>query len=176
MSVCCSSWYWLNLSSHRNLIETQPAVAVKQETGQMLDLMSKPSHLDIENSKTIIKAVINIHRWTSPFTIHPVLGALRYHWNSGVKEGKSYHDFKVVYYLPVWASDRVWYWRLYEKYSGWRTILHTYRVMPRDSALFDFAEHGNVEGIRALLERKEASVTDRENEYQGTALHVSWIL
>jgi hypothetical protein len=60
---------------------------------------------------------------------------------------------------------------------GWQNNLssRTFRAVSDDALIFEFCETGNVEGIRTLLARGDASVMDRDPD-GWTPLHVSIIL
>lgn len=56
--------------------------------------------------------------------------------------------------------------------AGWKHTLETFRAVPDDSLIFEFCADGNLDGIKALLNRGEASVWDRDS-FGQTPLHVS---
>ena len=56
--------------------------------------------------------------------------------------------------------------------AGWKHTLETFRAVPDDSLMFEFCADGNIDGIKALLSRGEASVWDRDS-FGQTPLHVS---
>jgi hypothetical protein len=45
---------------------------------------------------------------------------------------------------------------------GWKYNLEPFRAVPEDSLIFDFCRTGNVDGVRTLLKRGEASPWDRD--------------
>lgn len=59
--------------------------------------------------------------------------------------------------------------------QGWKNALRTFRAVPRDALIFQFCMDGNIEGIKTLLARGDASVWD-QCPYGQTPLHVSIIL
>ena len=56
--------------------------------------------------------------------------------------------------------------------QGWQWKIQTFRAVPYDSLFFDFCENGNLDGVRTLLDRREASPWDVDPE-GWTPLHVS---
>lgn len=59
--------------------------------------------------------------------------------------------------------------------QGWKYQLSTFRAVPDNSLIFEFCEDGNLEGVRSLLARREASPWD-VNSLGGTPLHVSCLV
>lgn len=58
---------------------------------------------------------------------------------------------------------------------GWKNTLRAFRAVPAEALIFEFCTKGNVEGVRTLLARGDASVWDRDPDGM-TPLHVSVIL
>jgi hypothetical protein len=56
--------------------------------------------------------------------------------------------------------------------QGWQYQMRTFRVVPYDSLIFEFCSNGNLDGLRSLLVRKEASPRDM-NSYGWNPLHMS---
>lgn len=56
--------------------------------------------------------------------------------------------------------------------QGWKSTLETFRAVPDGSLIFEFCKDNNVDGIKALFRRGEASKWDR-NSLGQTPLHVS---
>lgn len=56
--------------------------------------------------------------------------------------------------------------------TEWKHTLQSFRPVPDDSLIFEFCKRGNIDGIRHLLSRKEASIWDT-NSKGYTPLHVS---
>ena len=56
--------------------------------------------------------------------------------------------------------------------KGWKTTLRPFCVVPDNALIFDFCKTGNIDGIRNLLVRGDASIWDRDS-YGETPLHVS---
>ena len=56
--------------------------------------------------------------------------------------------------------------------SGWKSSLDTIRPRPDDALIFDFCKHGNLAGVKSLLERGLASPKDVDSAGR-TPLHVS---
>ena len=56
---------------------------------------------------------------------------------------------------------------------GWQFSLRAYRTLPHDHTFFNLAAIGDVTRLQDMLAAGEASVTDREERYGQTALHVS---
>jgi hypothetical protein len=54
---------------------------------------------------------------------------------------------------------------------GWTHVIQTFRPIPDDSLIFDFCKVGNVEGIKTLFSRGEASPWDVDSD-GWTPLHV----
>jgi hypothetical protein len=46
--------------------------------------------------------------------------------------------------------------------SGWQFSIQPFRAVAEDSLIFEFCRNGNLEGVRALFERREASPWDRD--------------
>jgi hypothetical protein len=46
--------------------------------------------------------------------------------------------------------------------SGWRYTIQPFRAVAEDSLIFEFCRKGNLEGVRTLFERREASPWDRD--------------
>lgn len=75
-----------------------------------------------------------------------------------------------------------WYLRMFLNFGvnvlfmkasqGWQYKIQTFRAVPYDSLIFDFCEKGNLDGVRTLLGRREASPWD-VNPEGWTPLHVS---
>ena len=59
--------------------------------------------------------------------------------------------------------------------QGWQYQMHSFRAVPDDSLIFEFCLNGNLNAVRSLLVRKEASPWD-VNSYGWTPLHVSHLL
>lgn len=58
---------------------------------------------------------------------------------------------------------------------GWQRTLKSYHAVPDDSLIFEFCASGNIDGIKNLLRRNEASIWDRSSRGL-TPLHVSLLL
>lgn len=58
---------------------------------------------------------------------------------------------------------------------GWKNTFRTFRAVPADALIYDFCKTGNIEGVKTLITRGDASVWDR-NPKGRTPLHVSTIL
>ena len=58
--------------------------------------------------------------------------------------------------------------------SGWKNTFKTFRAVPVNSLIFEFCVTGNLDGVRSLLTRGDASVWDRDPDGR-TPLHVSII-
>ena len=56
--------------------------------------------------------------------------------------------------------------------QGWKQVIEPFRPVPDDSLIFEFCREGNLEGVRSLLSRGDASVKDTDSLGQ-TALYVS---
>ncbi len=46
--------------------------------------------------------------------------------------------------------------------SGWQYTIQPFRAVAEDSLIFEFCRKGNLEGVRTLFERREASPWDRD--------------
>ena len=58
--------------------------------------------------------------------------------------------------------------------TGWKFALDTFRAVPDDSLIFNYCRAGDLDAVRLLLSKGQASVRDT-NSYQETALYVSGI-
>lgn len=58
---------------------------------------------------------------------------------------------------------------------GWTNTFKTFRAVPTDSLIFEFCGTGNLDGVKTLLTRGDASVWDRDPDGY-TPLHVSIVL
>lgn len=56
--------------------------------------------------------------------------------------------------------------------KGWKTTLRPFCAVPDNALIFEFCKNGNIDGIRTLLVRGDASLWDRNSGGQ-TPLHVS---
>lgn len=56
--------------------------------------------------------------------------------------------------------------------QGWKNTLRPFSAVPDDALIFAFCKDGNIDGVRTLLLRGEASVWDRDSLGE-TPLHVS---
>jgi len=56
--------------------------------------------------------------------------------------------------------------------GNWKHALNTFRPVPDDSLIFDFCKLGNIDGVRLLLDKGDASTWDT-NSQGRTPLHVS---
>ena len=56
--------------------------------------------------------------------------------------------------------------------QGWQYHIRTIRAVPNDSLIFEFCKSGNLDGVRSLLKRGDASPWDT-NSYGWNPLHVS---
>lgn len=52
---------------------------------------------------------------------------------------------------------RAWYLEIYRSQQGWKTSLLTYDYVSPDSLVITYTTEGNVEALRGLFSRKEAS-------------------
>jgi hypothetical protein len=59
--------------------------------------------------------------------------------------------------------------------QGWTFQIRPFRAIPDDSLIFEFCEKGNLDGVRSLLGRRQASPWDVDS-YGLTPLHVSQFL
>jgi hypothetical protein len=59
--------------------------------------------------------------------------------------------------------------------QGWQYHIRTIRAVPDDSLIFDFCVTGNLDGVRSLLQRGDASPWDTDST-GWTSLHVSRLL
>jgi len=75
---------------------------------------------------------------------------------------------------PAWLSNsgNVWEVCCYKAKSGWMFTAQTYRVVPEDSQIMQFAIDGDVKGIQELFGKNMASPYDRVRDGQ-TVLDVS---
>jgi hypothetical protein len=166
----------VKLTPSSSIIESHPAIIVAQLKQHISTLSQSQSYITMEN---------NLEEHSSPFVAYDlaswsvdinsaksIAGAFKLRKNVRLRRGKTRQDTTATYILPAWLSNRAWQWRQYEKYSGWRTVLQTYRVIPGDSPLFGFAEQGDIEGVRKLFKNKQASVSDKSDLFEKTALHV----
>jgi hypothetical protein len=67
---------------------------------------------------------------------------------------------------PAWLSlsGSAWEVCCYKAKSGWMFTAQTYRVVPRNSPIMEFAQCGDVKGIQELFEKKMASPYDRRSD------------
>lgn len=70
----------------------------------------------------------------------------------------------------VWLGLRIGLEGTFSK--GWKTTLRPFCAVPDNALIFEFCKNGNIDGIRTLLVRGDASVWDRNSEGE-TPLHVS---
>ncbi len=65
---------------------------------------------------------------------------------------------------PAWLSfsRSAWEICMYRATAGWMFTAQTYRVVPVDAPIMEFAESGDLRAIQALFEKKLASPYDRE--------------
>lgn len=61
---------------------------------------------------------------------------------------------------------------VYQSPGHWKHNLNTFRAVPDDSLIFDYCKIGNIESVRQLLSKGEASTWDT-NSKGRTPLHVS---
>jgi hypothetical protein len=83
--------------------------------------------------------------------------------------------FVAVFRTPKWLPFKRRALEIYgdEAASGWKFSITTYNIIPSGSVVFDLAGLGDVDGIQALFDRREASPFDRD-EYGLTVLDVSF--
>ena len=81
----------------------------------------------------------------------------------------------ITYYFPVWFVARILSVSLsFTLLSGPEMSLRMPRVVQRDSAIWDFAETGNTEGMQMMFAEGMASPYD-VGGYGQSALHVSFM-
>jgi len=128
------------------------------------DRLTASTHLDIYTTND---------RTPKRSTVKFAFGTIRYQkthrpWNKNI-----HLEIIITFLLPAWLSNRAWQWIQYTKYSGWRTIIQTFRIVNNCSPIFEFSREGNVKALRELLGSKKAFLTDRANDSrESTALHV----
>ena len=78
------------------------------------------------------------------------------------KKRRSIRPQKTSYHLkiPFWRVTKVWQLSVSQAHAGWNVHLRTYNLRSEDSLIFDLARAGNVQGIRELISRGEASYLD----------------
>jgi hypothetical protein len=54
--------------------------------------------------------------------------------------------------------------------SGWKYSIESFRAVPETALIFDFCHEGNLEGVKSLFERGEASPWDRDPKGQTPLL------
>lgn len=111
--------------------------------------------------------------YTTSSWLQYILGSLRYEVRKQIQNGKEGRNIIAKVKVPRWISNMVWECRGNEVAIGWRFIFQTYRIVPTNSPLFEFARQGNVKGIQELFSSHEALVNDRNDYSEETALHVS---
>ena len=79
------------------------------------------------------------------------------------------------YRAPAWLVNRAWRIQALKASSGWAFIPRTMNIVPKESKIFKYAWEGNIEGLRELLNRHEASPFDCD-VCNRTALQVRKLL
>jgi len=64
------------------------------------------------------------------------------------------------YLAPAWLINRAWSIQAIHASSGWTFSPRSYTIVPRNSIILQHLRDGNVEGIRELFGRREASPYD----------------
>jgi hypothetical protein len=67
--------------------------------------------------------------------------------------------------------SRVWDIRVKEACSGWMLNLSSYHVRPRDALVFNYAKNGDIQNLKRLFDKGEASPFDLSS-WGETLLHV----
>lgn len=66
--------------------------------------------------------------------------------------------------LPKWFSQKVWDLTVQVSTFGWQTNLVTFNIVPNDSLVFQYAEDGDLCGIRSLFSQGLASPLDCDED------------
>lgn len=93
------------------------------------------------------------------------------------KSTKIYHRVTSFVYYPSWWLTNFGLKNGIEismstSTKGWQLSLGAFRAVPDNALIFDFAQAGNIEAVKRLLIRGEASLQDTNSE-GWTPLHVS---
>ena len=96
---------------------------------------------------------------------------------NGSKSTKVYHRVTTFVYYPSWWLTNFGLKNGIEismstSTKGWQLSLAAFRAVPDNALIFDFAQAGNIEAVKRLLIRGEASLRDTNSE-GWTPLHVS---
>ncbi|KAL9068370.1 MAG: hypothetical protein Q9157_006521 [Trypethelium eluteriae] len=76
------------------------------------------------------------------------------------KEKQGERCFQFRFQLPTWLCCRIWDVAIITAQCGWTAHLRTYNVIPEESLIFRYAEHGDVARVRNLIENGEGSPLD----------------
>jgi len=134
----------------------QPNLLLNQE-------QHKSTHIPYQNSVEIYYGKSEKHESRSSAWLKYLFGSKR----------TSRYGSSIRYRTPGWLLNQVWEYGNSSSQNLWTSNLRIYNVVPQKSLIFDFAANNNVEAIKTLFRRKEASPFDRDELYGKTPLHVS---
>lgn len=89
-----------------------------------------------------------------------------------MKKKKIHLAYRVRFQPPKWFSQKAWDLTFNALTSGWQMNLATFNVIPEDSLVFEYAQVGNLAGLRKLFADGLASPLDY-NPNGWTILDVS---
>lgn len=159
------------------------------------ELISSDNEQILQNEKAALAApavkrpLQMSSRVTKVFTTKTVLGtiyvksavrnsceAFSHHDHNITHSIESYHETSFILHPAEWL---VWLGMktglsgtISKSTQGWKNTLRAFYVIPDNSLIFEFCRSGNIDGIRSLLARGDASVWDK-NSIGETPLHVS---
>jgi hypothetical protein len=76
--------------------------------------------------------------------------------------------------LPLALSGKVWEFYTAKAQNEWAFRFRTYNIISESLLIFEYAEKGNVDGLKSLLQCNQASVFDCDDTGR-TVLHVSYL-
>ncbi|OAL36124.1 hypothetical protein AYO20_04538 [Fonsecaea nubica] len=108
-----------------------------------------------------------------PFTANDrALGRSR--WSKRTKNNKQ--RFQVTFRLPPLLTARIFHFAVSQAQFGWSIHLRTFNHVSYNSLIFRYCRRGNLEGVRRLIERGEATPLDAIYDKVSTGVNGWWTL
>lgn len=157
---------YLNVKKSRTLIRLQPDIIMAKLT-QLSITLPAPSNESSQRSSLV-------HAESAPYgqswLVSDLFGTIRYSRRrySTIKRrhldkpGRKEEQEEIVaqYYAPAWLLNRAWSIQALHASSGWTFSPRSYNVIPPSSMIYQYLDEHNVDGVRELFKRREASPFD----------------
>ncbi|KAG4440189.1 hypothetical protein IFR05_004334 [Cadophora sp. M221] len=96
-----------------------------------------------------------------------------YHQRTRSHRGRVREEVTAKYKLPEFITNKLLELQGHNTFSKWRLTLQTYRVIPDDNPFFSAIWDGDLVSVQQMLANKEYFVSDRDTNWNKTALHVT---